>query len=153
VRNLHVSVREWGEEIVFLHRILPGRTDQSYGIHVAKLAGLPPSTIARARQILDSLAVHHVGGGGERGAAGSDGARGGRGRGRGGAPTPPTPPPPPRDGQLALFTEYVPHPAVSALREIKIESLTPLEAFDALRRLQGLTQEGLAQQGQAQTKA
>ena len=48
VRNLHVSVREWGDQIVFLHRILPGRTSQSYGVHVAKLAGIPASVVARA---------------------------------------------------------------------------------------------------------
>ena len=60
VRNLHVSVREWGDEIVFLHRILPGKTDRSYGIHVAKLAGMPAGTVARAREVLESLAVHQA---------------------------------------------------------------------------------------------
>ena len=52
LRNLTVEVREWQDEIVFLHRIVPGRADKSYGIQVAQLAGLPPEVIARAKQIL-----------------------------------------------------------------------------------------------------
>src|SRR5690606_37239575 len=59
VTNLRVAVREWGDDIVFLHRILPGPTDQSYGIHVARLAGVPRSVTMRAADILKSLAVHH----------------------------------------------------------------------------------------------
>lgn len=118
VRNLHVSVREWGDQIVFLHRILPGRTSQSYGVHVAKLAGIPASVVARANQVLSSLAVHH-------GPAASPPP----------LSPPPSSPPPPRDGQLSLFTEYVPHPAIDTLREIKLESLSPMQAFDELRRL------------------
>lgn len=118
VKNLHVAVREWpgGDEhaqIVFLHRILPGRTDQSYGLHVARLAGIPASVVSRGREVLASLAVHHAGS----------------------APvTPPARQAPP-DGQFSLFTEFLPHPAVEALREVKLDSLTPLQAFDVLRRL------------------
>ena len=52
VKNVHVSVKESGAEIVFLHRIEPGSADKSYGIDVAKLAGLPPEVIERARQVL-----------------------------------------------------------------------------------------------------
>jgi DNA mismatch repair protein MutS len=52
VENLHVAVREVGQEIVFLHRVEPGTADRSYGIEVAKLAGLPPRVIERAREIL-----------------------------------------------------------------------------------------------------
>jgi len=50
-----VAVREWADEVVFLHRILPGGTDKSYGIHVAKLAGIPKSILERAREILQEL--------------------------------------------------------------------------------------------------
>jgi len=53
--NLNVAVREWGDEIVFLHRIEPGGTDRSYGIHVAQLAGLPQSVLSRAQTILAKL--------------------------------------------------------------------------------------------------
>jgi len=55
VRNLNVAVREWMDEVVFLHRILPGGTDKSYGIHVAKLAGLPKSILGRSQEILEEL--------------------------------------------------------------------------------------------------
>jgi DNA mismatch repair protein MutS len=53
--NLHVAVREWGDEIVFLHRIVEGGTDKSYGIHVARLAGIPRPVLDRAAAILEAL--------------------------------------------------------------------------------------------------
>lgn len=134
VRNLHVSVREWGDEIVFLHRILPGRTDQSYGIHVAKLAGVPGATIARAREILQQIAVHHhgpssghVSGNGQ---SVKEQSPSGKRKGR------------ERESQMSLFTQYVQHPAVDQLKELKLEALTPLQAFDALRKLKGMTEVG-----------
>jgi DNA mismatch repair protein MutS len=108
VANLHVSVREWGEQIIFLYRILPGRTDRSYGIHVARIAGLPTATVDRASSILETLAVQTEG------------------------PRPTTAPP---AGQLSLFTEYLRHPVVDELRRTNLAGLTPLEAFDILRRL------------------
>jgi DNA mismatch repair protein MutS len=114
IQNLHVSVREWGEQIVFLHRILPGRTDRSYGVHVAKLAGIPSAVVDRARQVLAALSVHH-------------------------GPSPASPAQPPPVGQLSLFTENVPHPAVDALREVKLDGLSPMQAFDELRKLQQMT--------------
>ncbi len=55
VRNLSVGVREWGEEIIFLYRILEGGTDRSYGIHVARLAGIPDQVIERAQSLLREL--------------------------------------------------------------------------------------------------
>jgi DNA mismatch repair protein MutS len=120
VTNLHVAVREWKDEIVFLHRILPGRTDRSYGVHVARLAGLPADVIARAKQLLESLAVSHEG-------------------------TAAVPPPPAARGepkpQLALFREYEPHPALDELRAINLDAMTPLQAFDALRRLSDVARE------------
>jgi DNA mismatch repair protein MutS len=61
VRNFNVAVREWEDQVVFLHRIVEGGTDRSYGIHVARLAGIPPEVLARARQLLSELAVQHVG--------------------------------------------------------------------------------------------
>jgi DNA mismatch repair protein MutS len=50
-----VTVKEWGEGVVFLHRIAEGAADRSYGIHVAQLAGLPPRVLARAREVLHEL--------------------------------------------------------------------------------------------------
>lgn len=55
VTNLNVAVREWNDEVIFLRKILPGRADQSYGIQVARLAGLPDSLITRAKEILANL--------------------------------------------------------------------------------------------------
>ena len=55
VKNCNVAVREWMDEVVFLHKIVPGGTDKSYGIHVAKLAGLPRSVLERSKEILTEL--------------------------------------------------------------------------------------------------
>ena len=55
VKNCNVAVREWMDEVVFLHKILPGGTDKSYGIHVAKLAGIPKSIVQRSKEILEEL--------------------------------------------------------------------------------------------------
>ncbi|MBU6414564.1 MAG: DNA mismatch repair protein MutS [Planctomycetes bacterium] len=133
VKNLHVAVREWGEgdtaQIVFVHRILPGKTDQSYGIHVAKLAGIPDDVITRARAILASLSVTHA-------MTSEPGQTAVPVQARGSSKRADTTRIAPRTSdQLALFTEFVPHPALDALREIKLDALTPLQAFDALRQL------------------
>ncbi|MES2571266.1 MAG: DNA mismatch repair protein MutS, partial [Verrucomicrobiota bacterium] len=55
VRNYNVAVREWNDQIIFLRKIVKGGADKSYGIQVARLAGLPPSIIARAKEILSNL--------------------------------------------------------------------------------------------------
>jgi DNA mismatch repair protein MutS len=55
VKNCNVAVREWMDEVVFLHKILPGGTDKSYGIHVAKLAGVPVDILERSKEILREL--------------------------------------------------------------------------------------------------
>ena len=122
VKNLHVAVREWTtedghQEIAFLHSIRPGRADQSYGIHVAQLAGIPKGVTQRAREILDTLSVEHAG------RVNTDRVE--------------TPAHTPKAGdQLGLFTEFVQHPVVDTLREIKLDSMSPMDAFDALRKLQ-----------------
>ncbi len=55
IKNYNVAVREWADEVIFLHKILPGGTDKSYGIHVAKLAGVPKSILSRSKEILRDL--------------------------------------------------------------------------------------------------
>jgi DNA mismatch repair protein MutS len=60
LRNYNVQVREWRDEILFLHKIAPGSADQSYGIHVARLAGVPEEVLDRAREVLAELETHHV---------------------------------------------------------------------------------------------
>ncbi len=127
VKNLNVAVREWTtqdghQEIAFLHSIRPGRADQSYGVHVAQLAGVPKAITNRAREILDTLSVQHAG------------------RVDTQQVQPPSPTPKAGD-QLGLFTEFVQHPAVDALREIKLDELSPMDAFDVLRKLKDNVQE------------
>ena len=55
IRNHHVAVREWKDDIIFLRKIVPGPSDRSYGIHVAKLAGIPAGIVSRAREVLHNL--------------------------------------------------------------------------------------------------
>ncbi len=55
VKNYNVAVREWQDQVIFLHKILPGGTDKSYGIQVARLAGLPKEVLARAKEVLGNL--------------------------------------------------------------------------------------------------
>ncbi len=55
VKNYNVAVREWHDQVIFLHKILPGGTDKSYGIQVARLAGLPKEVLARAKEVLGNL--------------------------------------------------------------------------------------------------
>ncbi len=60
LRNYNVLVREWQDDIVFLHKIAPGSADKSYGIHVARLAGIPSEVLERARTVLQQLESHHL---------------------------------------------------------------------------------------------
>ncbi|MFT3989797.1 MAG: DNA mismatch repair protein MutS [Luteolibacter sp.] len=60
ISNFNVAVREWNEEIIFLHKILPGAADKSYGIQVARLAGLPKPVVERAKSILSHLELHSL---------------------------------------------------------------------------------------------
>jgi DNA mismatch repair protein MutS len=57
VKNFNVSVKEWNDDIIFLHKIIPGGTDDSYGIYVAKLAGIPQEVVQRAKNILTRLEI------------------------------------------------------------------------------------------------
>jgi DNA mismatch repair protein MutS len=113
VKNYHVSVKETGGGIVFLRKVEPGAADRSYGIEVAKLAGLPHEVIVRAREVLeehenaelkltDQLA--------------HDEAQ------------------PPRPAQLTIFTPLS-HQVVERLREVDLNRLTPLEALNLLSEL------------------
>jgi DNA mismatch repair protein MutS len=123
VANLSVAVREWNDQVVFLYRILPGATDRSYGIHVAKIAGLPDGVIRRASDLLGRLVVSHAPAGRNGEAALEDANR--------------VAPRPAAGGeQLPLFTEYLSHPVVEELRSLDINTLTPIQAFDLMRRWQ-----------------
>jgi DNA mismatch repair protein MutS len=111
-----MEVREWQDQVVFLHRVVPGAADRSYGIHVAKLAGLPASVIARAEELLRNLETE-----------GEDPL--GRPRWVGGERAPQA-----AAGQLTLFAR--PEDVVAGvLRELDLERLTPLAALNLLLTL------------------
>jgi DNA mismatch repair protein MutS len=115
VRNLNVAVREWEDQVIFLHRIVEGGTDRSYGIHVARLAGVPQTVLERARQLLGELSVQHVGK-----------PRVSRSRKSDKTPTI-------DDNQLPLFTDPSKE-LITALAGTNIDGLTPMQAFDLLRQ-------------------
>ncbi len=112
VKNFHVAVKETGGDVVFLRKVEPGAADQSYGIEVAKLAGLPAEVIVRAREV---LAEHESA---EREATGR----------LGGGDAPPVP------RQLTIFTSLS-NDVVDRLRDLDLNRLTPLEALNLLSEL------------------
>jgi len=116
-KNMNVIVREVGEEIVFLRRLADGGADRSYGIQVARLAGLPADVIARARELLTELEGTHSGGG--------------EGLGRFGEHRPAFEPPP---DQLSFFA-VAESPVVKRLRAVDPDTMTPREALDLLFEL------------------
>ena len=120
VRNLTVAVREVGDRVVFLRKLVPGGASRSYGIEVAKLAGLPAEVLVRAREILRNLESLEVD---EAGHAAL--ARGSRRRER------------PAADQLGLFAPQDPRlERIRAdLRELTLDRLTPLEALNLLAEL------------------
>jgi DNA mismatch repair protein MutS len=126
VRNYNVAVKEWEDQVVFLHQIVPGAADKSYGIHVAQLAGVPRSVNDRARQVLAWLeSQHHQANGqadGDR-PAGPIGAAGGRAERAG------------SHWQLTLFGT-VDHPLLDEIRAANLDELTPLEALARLHAWQ-----------------
>jgi DNA mismatch repair protein MutS len=116
VANFHVVVREWKDDIVFLRKVVPGRSDRSYGIQVARLAGLPPVVVGRAREILNGLERDELSRGGRPSLSG-EAARDQQQPGLFQAPA---------SGDDALHTR---------LREIDINALTPLQALTLLAEL------------------
>jgi DNA mismatch repair protein MutS len=115
VANFHVVVREWNDDIVFLRKVVPGRSDRSYGIQVARLAGLPPSVVSRAREILNGLERDELSRGGRPSLSGNTG----------------------KSEQMGLFQTPAPEddPVRVRLRGIDVDNLTPLQALSMLAEL------------------
>lgn len=130
IANLNVSVREWNDDIVFLHRIVPGATDRSYGIHVAKIAGLPAPVVQRAHQLLGELAVNHEG----RRPPASQSPPAGSDTDAANAAKPSKPKPAPVI-DMPLFAQAPDHPVVDQLRQLDLNQFTPMQAFDLLRQI------------------
>ena len=116
VANYHVVAREWEDEIRFLRKVEPGRSDRSYGIQVARLAGLPPRTVERAKQILAGLERDEL-------------SRGGRPTLAGAELDPQT--------QLGLFVAppVAETAVVTRLRGVDLDRMTPLDALTLLADL------------------
>ena len=131
IGNAHFEAREWNEEVVFLRRLVPGSASRSYGIQVARLAGLPPQVISRARELLQNL-------------AGGELDERGRPRLAGEASTPGEG----DDDQLKLFATSAAGLSVSeagtleALRGLDPDATTPLEALQLLTRLVSQLRDG-----------
>lgn len=109
IKNYNVAVKEWKDRIIFMHKIVPGGSDDSYGIYVAKLAGIPESVIKRSKEILAELEI--------------------------GTPSPSVKKP---SAQLNLFTPTVDVAAQEireALEGLDINTLTPIEALKKLDEL------------------
>ncbi|MFV0444062.1 MAG: DNA mismatch repair protein MutS [Planctomycetaceae bacterium] len=112
--NWNVAVHETGDDVIFLHKIIPGAANRSYGIHVARLAGVPRDVIERADVILDQLEADHHDAQGK-------------------------PKIPPRKTraqrrQLQLF-EPPPHPVIEELKSLNLDQLTPLAALQELAKI------------------
>lgn len=111
--NIHLDALEYRDSVVFLHAVKPGPANQSYGLQVATLAGVPASVVQKARAKLASLEQH---------------------------PQTARPEPAARQ-QLDLFAANEPHPVIEALREIRPDDITPRQALDLLIRLKQLAGE------------
>jgi DNA mismatch repair protein MutS len=115
VRNYRVAVKEEGDRIVFLRKIMPGGTDRSYGLQVARLAGVPEEVLKRAQEVLHQLEREDLGRevGPTRQAAAEIGAA----------------------VQLQLF-EAAPDPEIEEIRKLDVDALSPIEALMKLKAIQ-----------------
>jgi DNA mismatch repair protein MutS len=114
IQNARVEVEEWGDRIVFLHKIGPGETDKSYGIEVARLAGLPSDVVTRAKSLLPTW----------------EGQKSGPSIAQ-------LPADPPAKIQLTLFESGTQRVA-AALLQLDLDSLSPREALDKLFEIKTL---------------
>jgi DNA mismatch repair protein MutS len=125
VVNAHVAAREWKDDIVFLRKIVAGRSDRSYGIQVARLAGLPATVVARAKDILRGLERDELSRGGRPTLSGAAGD--------------------PQNDQLGLFArppdtgQYTDGDAVAQrLKAVEVDDITPRQALELLAELKKL---------------
>jgi DNA mismatch repair protein MutS len=124
VVNAHVAAREWKDDIIFLRKIVPGRSDRSYGIQVARLAGLPATVVYRAREILAGLERDELSRGGRPTLSGSAGD--------------------PQTSQLGLFAAPEPAgdgPLLRRLKDVDVNSTTPIQALALLEELKRMAEE------------
>ena len=118
IANYNVAIREQDDQIIFLRKVMPGGSDRSYGIQVARMAGLPATVIDRARIILANLEDEDLVPAGM-----ADSPHHGKPKAEGG------------DYQLSLFMP-ADHPVIEDIKELDLNLMTPVEAMNALYRLQ-----------------
>ncbi len=123
IKNYNVTVEEWENKIIFLRKIIPGGTDNSYGIHVAQMAGLPRTVIERAREILTNLEANEL-------SPNRTPKLAKRHAGRDVDP-----------GQISLFTPAAPSVLEKELKKIDLNKITPLEALLKLNELKKMLDE------------
>ncbi|MDO4570344.1 MAG: DNA mismatch repair protein MutS [Planctomycetia bacterium] len=140
IRNLNVSVREWNDEVVFLHKIVEGAADKSYGIHVARLAGVPGEVLARARDLLEQLEAGRQNAPNTK-SSDSKSSPSNELSSESSAPPSSDSPAYARAGNLQfLLFDPKEHPAVEEIRALNINKMTPLDALQTLERLQKMCQ-------------
>ncbi|HEX2037821.1 MAG TPA: DNA mismatch repair protein MutS, partial [Chloroflexota bacterium] len=149
VRNYRMDVLEEGDRVVFLHRVVPGSAGRSYGIHVARLAGVPRTVTQRAEAVLADLEARRQAMAGTPGAAGpsalpvSNGfasrvvpaRRGGRSSSGAADAVASAAASTVTTLQLTLFGPAEPHPVVEELKALDVMAMTPLEALNRLAQL------------------
>ncbi|RLG11989.1 DNA mismatch repair protein MutS, partial [Candidatus Pacearchaeota archaeon] len=113
IKNYHVSVKEWGEEIIFLYKVIEGATNESYGIEVAKLAGIPQKVIDRAKEILYKLEERNLKQPSEIKLENKK-----------------------RAIQLPIFEPS--HPIIEKIKNLDVERMTPIEALNFLWEIKKL---------------
>jgi DNA mismatch repair protein MutS len=122
VRNFNIAVKEWNDEIIFLRKLVPGGANRSYGIQVARLAGIPEAVVVKAKKILAGIEkgenpLHHA----LNAAAGPRGQNG-------------------RQVQLALFNPPQ-HRIVQMINKVDLTNTTPLDALNCLHELQEMAKQ------------
>jgi DNA mismatch repair protein MutS len=117
IGNLNVAVREWQDEVVFLHKIVEGSADKSYGIHVARLAGVPRTVIERSKEILAQLEEEHIDATGRPKIARKEETQ------------------KIGDIQLSLFGP-ADHPLLGEIRQFDLNATTPIEALQRIQEWQ-----------------
>jgi DNA mismatch repair protein MutS len=117
IENYNVAVREWNDDVVFLHKIVPGSADKSYGIHVARLAGVPRAVVERAKEILTDLEEAMLESDGKVKIVRSEPREKGT------------------EIQLTLFGP-ADHPMIDETRTLDLEKMSPMEAMNWLHQWQ-----------------
>lgn len=121
--NSHMSVREWNDEVIFLRKVMPGMADKSYGIQVARLAGIPMEVINRSKEVLANLEKEELDDSGMPKLAHSEVNRGRL------------------PAQTDIFSSNETHPVLTELKDMDIMNMTPLEALSKLEEFRKKVEE------------